>query len=268
MTPPLPDARAIPAPAPTAPAGVALGAIPDTTSATGGDFPPTRWTLLLAARDRADPAWRVAMGALCTDYWQPVYHYVCAAWGAPDGDARDLTQEFFARLLEGDPLAAVAPERGRFRHFLKAALRHFLLNERRDARRRKRGGGVPVLPLGAEEAGPPAPGLSPEEALDRAWAAAVLDQAGRRLRASLAGAGQDSAWEAFRLRHLAEGPGEPPAYDEIARRLGLSRFDVGNLLKLARAEYRRHVLAILRDGAADEEEARRELFELFEGDGP
>src|SRR3954468_8819003 len=92
-------------------------------------FATTRWSLVLAAGDRESPESRQALEALCAAYWYPLYAYV-RRQGYPADQAQDLTQEFFARLLEKDFLRAADRDRGRFRAFLLACVRHFLSNER------------------------------------------------------------------------------------------------------------------------------------------
>src|SRR5262245_20553293 len=100
-------------------------------------FATTRWTLVVAAQDRASPHAREALAALCRAYWYPLCAFVRRQGHAAD-EAQDLTQEFFARLLEKDFLAAVDPDKGKFRSFLLAACKHFLANQRDRARALKR----------------------------------------------------------------------------------------------------------------------------------
>src|SRR4051812_8557054 len=110
------------------------------------DFATTRWSVVLAAGRRTSPESRQALEDLCHRYWPPLYAYVRGRVQDVD-TARDLTQEFFARLLEKNILAAADPERGRFRAFLLIACKNFLANERDRARAAKRGGGRPILSL-------------------------------------------------------------------------------------------------------------------------
>src|SRR5436309_634202 len=110
-----------------------------------GRFATTRWSLIRAARDLAAPESRAALAALCGIYWYPLYAFIRRQGHAADR-ARDLTQEFFARLLERNDLAAVDRSKGRFRSFLLTACKHFLCNEHDRAHTRKRGGGRAPLP--------------------------------------------------------------------------------------------------------------------------
>lgn len=109
-------------------------------------FATTRWSLVLQARDKADPDGVAALADLCRAYWFPLYAFIRKR--SRDGhEAQDLTQSFFARLLEKDFLEDVTPDRGRFRAFLLAAVRHFVANERDRERAAKRGGDRRQQPL-------------------------------------------------------------------------------------------------------------------------
>jgi len=114
-----------------------------------GKVATTQWSQVLAARDGSDTEARAALESLCQTYWQPLYAYIRHQGYSPD-EARDLTQGFFAEFLEKDFLADVDPERGRFRAFLLASLRHFLSHERDRERALKRGGGTTTLSLDVE----------------------------------------------------------------------------------------------------------------------
>ena len=114
------------------------------------NFCTTQWTVLRLAADSRDPQQENALEALCLSYWFPVYSFV-RCQGHEAAAAKDLTQEFFLRMLRNQTFGIADPERGRFRTFLIRALRNFLTNEWRHARREKRGGGAEVLPLDVAE---------------------------------------------------------------------------------------------------------------------
>jgi len=188
-----------------------------------GMFATTHWSVVLAAGHDSVPGAREALEQLCRAYWYPLYCYVrrqvtCAA------EAEDLTQSFFAHLLERNALAKVSRDKGRFRSFLLAALRYFLADEWDKVRAQKRGGGCVVISLneaGAEkryqrESGPE---LTAEQLYERRWAMAVLDRASVRLREEFAAAGKTMLGEA--LRGLQENPAEAAPYAEVAARLGM-----------------------------------------------
>ena len=154
---------------------------------TGAAFCTTHWTLVLTAA-QADPstAAREALAQLCSVYWYPLYAF-CRRQGRQPHDAEDLTQAFFARLLEKNALASVRPEHGRFRSFLLASLKNVLSNEWDRAQAQRRGGGR--LPISLHGADPetryalePADDLTPEMVFERRWAWAGLEQAMTALR--------------------------------------------------------------------------------------
>src|SRR5216683_2423563 len=108
----------------------------------GSKFPPTRWSVIDAARSN-DPAEQArALDTLFAAYWKPVYKYVRLKWNRPAEDAQDLTQGFFAELLERDLLAKYAPEKSRLRTYLRLCVDSFVMNEDKATRRQKRGGNV------------------------------------------------------------------------------------------------------------------------------
>ncbi len=185
--------------------------------------PATPWSVVLTAVHDSSPGAREALEHLCRVYWYPLYCYVRRHVGSA-ADAEDLTQSFFAHLLERHTLAKVSQDKGRFRSFLLAALRYFLADEWDKARAQKRGGGCVVVSLneaGAEERYQRESGneLTAEQLYERRWAMAVLDRASVRLREEFAAAGKATLGEA--LCGLQENAGEAGPYAEIAARLGL-----------------------------------------------
>src|SRR6516162_729807 len=149
-------------------------------------FATTRWSMVLAAGKGQSPDADAALARLCRTYWYPLYAFVRRSGHQP-ADAQDLTQEFFARLLEKHYLRAADPERGRFRSFLLASCKHFLSKERDRAKAQKRGGGRIVLPLDFE-AGERRYSLEPtheataEKIYEQRWALTLLDRVFTRLR--------------------------------------------------------------------------------------
>lgn len=163
-----------------------------------GQFATTRWSVVLAAGGRA-PASDVALATLCESYWYPVYAYLRRD-GHTVEDAQDLTQAFFARLLEKHWVEAATPERGRFRSFLLASVKHFVSNERDRARALKRGGALPALPLETGEhryRHEPQDDTTPETLYHREWAQTVFDRVLGRLQDELTTAGKSHIFEAL-----------------------------------------------------------------------
>jgi len=237
-----------------------------------GAFPDTRWSAVAAARS-ADPAERErALAVFAASYWRPVYTYLRLRWGQPAADAEDLTQEFFARLLERDFLASYDPSRARLRTFLRVGIDRLLANQTRDSRRLKRGGGALPVPLDREDAERALAGLAAaraenaEEFFAREWTRSFLGLVVGELRKVCAGGGKDVHFRLFARYDLEDGPpgdDRRPSYADLAREVGVSPSDVTNHLAWARREFRRIALARLRELTASDEEYRLEARSLF-----
>jgi RNA polymerase sigma-70 factor (ECF subfamily) len=151
----------------------------------GSDFPTTEWSLVVAAGDTSAPNVQKALETLCSRYWYPVY--ACARQLGNDVEsARDLTQGFFAHLLEKHALESANSDRGRFRSFLRSSFRNFAANESRAMASTKRGGGRAILSLDFESAEAqyrlePADNQTPEHSFERRWARQLLTRALERL---------------------------------------------------------------------------------------
>lgn len=146
----------------------------------GAEFSTTQWSQVLAARDGSDTQARKALADLCETYWYPLYVYV-RRQGYDPGEAEDLTQAYFAALLEKEYLQNVDASKGRFRSFLLASLRHFLSHEWQKARTIKRGGSTTTVSLDREAAEAryalePADEITLERIFERRWALTVLER--------------------------------------------------------------------------------------------
>ena len=165
------------------------------------EFHTTHWSIVLSARSDSTGA-HASLAKLCEAYWYPLYAFV-RRQGVSEHDAQDLTQEFFARLLEKGWLGGVDRERGRFRSWLLASMKHFLANEWDRGRTKKRGGGAVLFSfdeLDAESRLAHEPTTdSAEKIYDRRWAMTVLDQVMARLRAEMAGTGKLAHFEALKF---------------------------------------------------------------------
>jgi RNA polymerase sigma-70 factor (ECF subfamily) len=216
------------------------------TGAGHASFRTTRWSLVQAAGSDGAEA-RAALEALCRSYWYPLYAFARRG-GAGHGEAEDLVQGFFARLVEKGWLADVAREKGRFRSFLLAALRHVAANERDRARAAVRGGGRerPAVDLaGAEErfAREPDRGRTPEEEFERAGALEVLRAAAARLETEYAASGRGALFDALK----GELAGAPAPHAEVAARLGMT----SGAVKVAAHRIRERFGDALREVVAD-----------------
>lgn len=184
-----------------------------------GRFATTRWSLVLAAGQKPDARSADALTGLCELYWYPVYAFVRRQGHRPD-EAADLTQEFFARVLEKNYFQDADPQRGRFRAFLCASVRHFLSNERDRSRALKRGGTSPPISLDVETAEgtyrlEPRDDLTPEKLFDRRWALILLDRVLARLRDSHSAAGKGELFD--RLHGFLTGDNAGLSYAELAK---------------------------------------------------
>jgi RNA polymerase sigma-70 factor (ECF subfamily) len=222
-------------------------------------FPDTRWSLVLAG-DRG-----VALEHLASAYWRPVYGAVRAAFARDEAEALDATQDFFVRLLEGDLLARADKERGRFRAYVRAALRNFLADEGRRRRAQRRGGDRRFVPLHGDDAIdlPDVAARTPEQALDALWRAEVLARALRELKDELLADGKERWWALFHARFVE---GDEASYADLAARHGASEVDVANWLSRGRARYREVVIRIVRE-TVDGEGALAEEVDWLLGGG-
>jgi RNA polymerase sigma factor (sigma-70 family) len=225
-------------------------------------FVTTHWSVVLAAKDKLSPDSAAALEALCRAYWYPLYAFVRRQGHSPH-DAEDLTQEFFARLLAKDYLDAAAQEKGRFRTFLRVAIKRFLANEWDRAHRLKRGAGYAFLPLDTsagegryqeEQAG----SLSSEWLYERRWALTLLEQVLAHLRADYVALGKIAEFEQLKAVLMAERGAIP--YAELAAALGLSegaaRVAVHRLRKRFRELFRATVAETVSNAEDLEEELR------------
>ncbi len=240
---------------------------PDSTGAYGAEsaqFTTTHWSVVLAARQEDDAA-AAALETLCRRYWYPLYAFVRRRGYAP-ADAQDLTQKFFARLLDKGFLRGVDRTKGKFRSFLLATLEHFLANEWRNARAQKRGGSIAFLSLeetAAEEhyLQVPATGLSPEQLFEQQWATALLEQVLARLREEFLATGKETLFESLKI--FLTGEKHAGSYGRLAPELGTSEA----ALKMTVSRMRRRYGELLREEVARTvarpEEVDAELRALF-----
>ncbi len=238
---------------------------PKPGSSAAADFAATRWTLVLsAARGSQTPRAAAAMAELCRIYWYPLYAFIRRR-GHPVHEAEDLTQEFFARLLDKHFLAAADREKGRFRTFLLMAAKRFLANEHDHAQARKRGGGRRILPLQGVEPEAryhqePADNLTPERLFEQQWALTLLDQVLSRLQAEMTAAGKAALFESMK-GHLAGGGDE--SYAATAARLGMSAGAVKVAVHRLRRRYREFLQEEISHTVAGPEEIEEEIRYLF-----
>ncbi len=246
---------------------------------TSQDLPPatppvafvtTRWTVVLSAGRKSSPQSDQALEELCRAYWYPLYAYVRHR-GHSREDVEDLTQAFFARFLEKNYLEGLDREKGRFRAFLLAALKHFLANEYDRASRQKRGGQIAHLSLDWESAEShyhlePADTLTPDRLYDRAWALALLEKVITRLREECENSGHGALYEQARGFLTVDKAAIP--YSKAAAALGMEEGAVRVAVHRLRRRYRellREEIAQTLSEPGQIEEEMRALFSAFAG---
>jgi len=224
-------------------------------------FQTTRWSVVAAAGGGDLSAARAAIATLCETYWYPLYAYIRRRGANPD-EARDLTQGFLLSLLERQDFEQLRPDRGRFRAFLLASLKHFLLNDAARQRTLKRGGGAVFLPLTLGDAEgryrfEPADLTTPETLYERRWAFTVVDRALTSLRQEWDATGRVEEFDALKPCLLGEAPG---GYQAVAVQLGTTegavKVAVHRLRRKFQGQLRREVAETVADPSEVVEEIR------------
>ena len=229
-------------------------------------FATTRWSLVLTAQSES-PAARDALEKLCRTYWQPLYAFVRVR-GHRHEEAEDITQGFFAVLLERNGLDTLRKARGRLRSFLLASLKNFLADEHRRASRIKRGSGQALIPLEelrhSEVDIEPSDSSTAERIYERRWASTLLDHVFAELKDDYRKAGNGELFDCLKAL-LAERPGAP-SQSAIAAKLGMTP----NAIKQAFHRFRGRYQSLLREKIAqtvaipkDIEDELRHLISVF-----
>ncbi len=232
-------------------------------------FATTHWSVVLRAGDSRSPESADALERLCRAYWYPLYAFVRSTGQGP-AEAQDLTQEFFARLLEKKWLAQANPDRGRFRTFLLAALKHFLANEWHRAQTLKRGGGSKFIDLAeldaeARFALEPRDNSSPESLYDRRWAMTLIGRTQDRLREEMIAAGEGGRFDA--LEPTLIGDRVEAGYQGLAVRLGASEAAVKSMVLRLRRRFRALLLGEIAETLNEGVDVEAELRELLRAIG-
>jgi RNA polymerase sigma factor (sigma-70 family) len=235
-------------------------------------FPVTRWSVIDAVRSHDAGERERALETLFAAYWKPIYKYVRMRWNRPAEDAQDLTQGFFAELLERELLAKYDPGKSRLRTYLRLCVDSFVINEDKAARRQKRGGNVfhVALDFAAAEgeldgvvidaAAIPSP-ESLEEFFAKEWVRSLFTLAVEDLRKLCEGRKREMT---FRLFEEYDLDGEQNiSYASLAQKYGIPATDVTNALAWARREFRRIALQRLREICGNDEEFQREARAVF-----
>lgn len=232
------------------------------------EFVTTHWSVVLAAGDPTSPHAAEALEKLCRAYWYPLYAYVRRQGHGPE-DAQDLAQEFFARLLGKGYLAAVHPEKGKFRWFLLSAVKRFLNNEQERALAGKRGGGAIHVPFDGEKAEDryrleAANHLTPDRLFDRAWAVNLIEAANRSLEEESVLEGKGEVFE--QLKVFLSGDRSARTYADVGARLRMTEGAVKTAVHRLRHRYRdalREQIAQTVTTRTEVEEELRDLLAVF-----
>lgn len=224
-------------------------------------FATTHWSVVLTARDADSPEASEALNELCRAYWSPLYSYI-RSQGHGVAEAQDLTQEFFARLLERDYLARLDRQRGKFRSFLLGFVKHFLSEQRERARAQKRGGGRVLLSLDAGEGeegylSEPADELTPEQIFERRWVQTLIQRAFDRLAAEYATADRSALFEALKDFQ----PRQPGSltFAQIGARLGTTEAAVKSAMQRMRQRHRELLRAEIAQTVTSAQEVEEEV---------
>jgi len=227
-------------------------------------FATTHWSLVLAAGDRASPDADGAIEALCRTYWYPLYAY-SRRRGETSEEARDLTQEFFLRLLEREFLKSADPQRGRFRAFLLTIFKRFLSHERERRRAQKRGGDLLHFSIDADRGEAryrqePVDRWNPESLFERQWALTLLERVMARLQEEYASRNKADLFE--QCQPCLAGAAETPSLAELAERLSMSEAAIRVAVHRLRQRYRELLRAEVAQTVEFPDEVDAELLHL------
>jgi RNA polymerase sigma factor (sigma-70 family) len=241
----------------------------------GDQFPVTRWSVIDAVKS-ADAAEQArALDTLFAAYWKPIYKYIRLRWNRPAEDAQDLTQGFFAEVLERGLLARYNPAKSKLRTYLRLCVDSFVMNQDKAARRQKRGGDAAHVALDFQDAEGELMGAtidiasiaspeSLEEFFEKEWVRSLFALAVEDLRNLCVARERERA---FRLFDDYDLSGEQDiSYEQLAAEYAIPVTDVTNALSWARREFRRIALERLRELCGSDEEFHREAHELFGSD--
>ncbi len=246
----------------------------DTTmGGSGKRFPETRHSLVRDAGDADPEVRRRALGVLIASYWKPVYKCLRIHGRVSNEDAKDLTQGFFASLLESPTLARFDPARAKFRTYLRTCLERYVANERKAAARLKRGGGFEHVALDFEDAEGElrhrdvAVEADADALFQQEWIRSILSTAVDELRARCEASGRTVDFALFH-RYDVEGPEQDPrpTYTDLSREFGIEVTKVTNALHATRGRFREILLDLVRETSGSEAEFQADVATLLGSD--
>lgn len=228
-----------------------------TTPKPANQFHTTRWSLVIGVGQLDSQKAKIALADLCQLYWLPLYSYLRRT-GSDPADAEDIVQSFLAMLLERRDLESLSPEKGRFRSFLLASLKHYLSNLRDQQRTLKRGGGYRTISIEIEAGEKrlqcePIEKETPESCFQRQWALMLLDRVKSGLRTESAAKGREDLF--LKLEIYLTGDQKIPGYAEVAAELGMTEAAI----KMAVSRMRKRFREILREEIAQTVSSEEEI---------
>ena len=227
-------------------------------------FATTAWSVVIKAGENRSPESRQAMETLCSGYWYPLYAYLRRK-GLGSHEAEELTQAFFAHLLERDRLGTVDPIRGRFRSFLLTSLNHFMIQDWRKKNTVKRGGNVQKLSIDFGDADQryshePVEALTAEKLFERKWAIQILQRVLDQLQVQYQERGRSELFEALKPRLMSADSG--PLRD-VATQLGMNEITVKVAAHRMREKYRKLLLQTISQTVENPDDVKQEIEHLF-----
>ena len=231
----------------------------DTSGSGGRELPTTRWSLVVGIQAGTPESRREALGHLFERYAKPIYHYIRLKWSKSPDDARDLTDNFFVALLEGDALQKYQPGRSTFRSYLKGVLVHFAADQFDAARAQKRGGSKRISSLTEvlDDMLPDTAKGSAEAALDWSWRMTVLERAVEATRLWFVADKRETQFRTFQSAVL-DLKGEKPTDAQMAQQLGLTESTVGNHINIVRVKLREMIRTELIQTVLDKDQLEEE----------
>lgn len=240
---------------------------PPSSSHSGRSFCTTQWSVVLRAGRQSDVVAADALAILCEQYWSPVYVYVRRRC-RDEHTAQDLTQGFFAHLLEHNAVAQASPERGLFRSFLLTAARNYLVNAALHEQAHKRGGGRQLLSLDWERGESrwhqlePTDATTAERLFEREWALQMLQVVMQQLRQEFVEAGREAQFDV--LRQTLMGSSDKVPYEQVGQQLGQSAEAARQAAHRLRKRYREVLRQAVSATLSDDEDVESEIRYLIE----
>ena len=239
----------------------------DVTSATDGrrHFATTHWSIVRSAGHQSTPDAAAALETLCQAYWFPLYAFV-RQQGHREAEAQDLTQAFFVTLLERDDLRHLTPQKGRFRSFLLASLKHFLLNEWDRRKAQKRGGGRMILSLDFATAESRLnveliDRVTPQSVFERQWAVTLLDRVRTHLREEFMASNRTEQFDVLYIYLTGDSSGL--SYAEAAERLNMTEAAVKMAVHRLRRRFHDAIRREIAQTVATQEDVDDEIHTLM-----